>query len=59
MPKQRPLLPLQRFTRPQASDRDASPWGELAEWLRTGLQIREHEFESRTRLQGYLGLVGF
>ena len=24
--------------------------GELAEWLRSGLQIRVHEFESRTRL---------
>jgi hypothetical protein len=24
--------------------------GELAEWLRSGLQIRVHEFDSRTRL---------
>ena len=28
-----------------------TPDGELAEWLRTGLQIREYRFESDTRLQ--------
>ena len=26
-------------------------YGELAEWLRSGLQIRVHRFESGTRLQ--------
>ena len=29
--------------------------GELAEWLRSGLQIRVHRFESGTRLQTFLG----
>ncbi len=28
--------------------------GELAEWLRSGLQIRVHEFDSRTRLHNIL-----
>ena len=27
--------------------------GELAEWLRSGLQIRVHRFDSGTRLQVY------
>ena len=27
------------------------PFGELAEWSRIGLQIREHRFDSGTRLQ--------
>jgi hypothetical protein len=39
---------------PRAHDRytqDQTIGGELAEWLRSGLQIRVHEFDSRTRLQ--------
>jgi hypothetical protein len=29
------------------------PGGELVEWLCSGLQIRVHEFDSRTRLQPF------
>ena len=29
----------------------SAPRGELAEWLRSGLQIRVHRFDSGTRLQ--------
>lgn len=34
-------------------------FGELAEWLRSGLQIRVHRFDSGTRLQSFQWVMDF
>ena len=42
--------PPPEWSQPLGAGIEAAP-GELAEWLRSGLQIRVHRFDSGTRLQ--------